>query len=151
MLAPTSVLKDSPVPKPTITVFHIAQGKLRIGRGNGVTKGSGGHIRTMGWFEGSDITSGDPFNGQYGDKVYDVTITAHGGKKVWKGWIIGYAIGGEHQRGQWTFLVINEKNEADPDQGDSTITVTVTNPDTGESTTTTPPPQSPAITLAEVP
>ena len=139
------------MPKPTITVFHIAQGKLRIGRGNGVTKGSGGHIRTMGWFEGSDITSGDPFNGQYGEKVYDLTITAHGGKKVWKGWIIGYAIGGEFQRGQWTFLVINEKNDADPDQGDTTITVTVTNPDTGESTTTTPPPQSPAITLAEVP
>ena len=80
-----------------------------------------------------------------------MTITAHGGKKVWKGWIIGYAIGGEHQRGQWTFLVINEKNDADPDQGDTTITVTVTNPDTGESTTTTPPPQNPAITLAEVP
>ena len=139
------------MPKPTITVFHIAQGKLRIGRGNGVTKGSGGHIRTMGWFEGSDITFGDPFNGQYGEKVYDLTITAHGGKKVWKGWIIGYAIGGAFQRGQWTFLVINEKNDADPDQGDTTITVTVTNPDTGESTTTTPPPQNPAIALAEVP
>lgn len=53
--------------------------------------------------------------------------------------------------GQWTFLVINEKNDADPDQGDTTITVTVTNPDTGELTTTTPPPQSPPIALAEVP
>lgn len=139
------------MPKPTITAFHIALGKLRIGRGNGVTKGSGGHIRTTGWFTGSDITSGDPFSGLYGVKVYDVTIAAHGGKKAWKGWITGYEITGSPQRGQWNFLVINEKNDADPDQGDTTITVTVTNPDTGESTTTTPPPQAPAITLEEVP
>ena len=59
-------------------------------------------------------------------------------------------IGGAFQYGQWTFLVFNEKNDADPDQGDTTITVTVMNPDKGESTTTTPPPQSPPITLAEV-
>ena len=139
------------MPNPAITDVHIQLGKLRTGRGNNVTKGSGGHIRTMGWFEGSDITSGDPFNGQYGGKVYDVTITAHGGKKVWKGWIIGYAIGGEYQRGQWTFLVINEKNDADPDQGDTTITISVTNPDTGATVTETPPPQQPPITLEEVP
>ena len=80
-----------------------------------------------------------------------MTITAHGGKKVWKGWIIGYAIGGEYQRGQWTFLVINEKNDADPDQGDTTITISVTNPDTGATVTETPPPQQPPITLEEVP
>lgn len=144
-------MRDSPVPNATITAVHIYQGKLRTGRGNGVTKGSGGHIRTMGWITGSDITTGDPFQALYWGKVYDVTITAHGGKKMWKGWITGYEFTGSPQRGQWNFLVINEKNEADPDQGATTLTVTVTNPDTGATTTTTPPPQVPVITLEEVP
>ena len=35
--------------------------------------------------------------------------------------------------------------------GATTLTVTVTNPDTGATSTTTPPPQVPVITLEEVP
>ena len=139
------------MPNPAITDVHIQLGKLRTGRGNNVTKGNGDHIRTMGWFRGSDITSGEPQSGNYWEKVYNVTITTHGGKKAWKGWIVGYEQSGNGLFWQWNFLVINAKNEAALDQGETTITISVTNPDTGATVTDTPPPQQPPITLEEVP
>ena len=69
----------------------------------------------------------------------------------WKGWIVGYEQSGNGLNWQWNFLVINAKNEAALDQGETTITVTVTNPDTGATVTETPPPQQPPLTLEEVP